>query len=333
MVCPKCGADNFDGAKACVGCGSPIPAIKNEKNEKKLKIIFSVALIAAVIIIAIVPVVNKYKKYNAAVSAYESGDYETAQSSFYEIVSFEDSLDYFRTIRALPGEVTYYYEGEDPVRTSYEYKFDSHGNPTKSTERSEDLLSFSVFEYEYNEFGNITKMTYRNSDGTEELYVNEYDENGSITREMKTVDGVTEYDTSYAVTYDESGYVTHESATDEIEPGYEADYTYENDTLKSVYFIYEDGITETREYTYDQYGFLIEWKSVKSDGTAYSEKYTYDDQGFMIKEEKINSDGTADITETERDKYGNAVKITYKYAGEDTASCKIDSFIFTAVKY
>ena len=132
---------------------------------------------------------------------------------------------------------------------------DSHGQPTKMTQRFDDG-STSNYEIEWYGEGHAKKVTERHkSDYMDDLTIWHYNESGELTKDEATYKtsgygaSTSRYSTTYTYEHDSNGRVV--SRTEKDKNGKTTKYEYEYDSNGNIVKIYKNGkLYNEREYVY-----------------------------------------------------------------------------------
>ena len=230
-------------------------------------------LLAVVMVMAMAACGDENKEaYEAAVAAYNAGDYENASLQLYALGDYKDAASLLATIRAeIPSATVEVKTAEGTVSTNVEYTFQK-GNLVKETITHADGTVTKNY-YKYDENGLCTSETLNQPDGGK-VVINHLYENGIKTRSIRT--NADKSKDTYEYTCDESGKVLSHVLTLADGTVEEATYSYSDVTgwLVSI----QSGNTMT-VYSYDHFNNKTN-EFVNVDGadvseTSYFYNYTY----------------------------------------------------------
>ena len=230
-------------------------------------------VLALMMVMAMVACGDENKEaYEAAVAAYNAGDYENASLQLYALGDYKDAAQLLATIRAeIPSATVEVKTAEGTVSTNVEYTFQK-GNLVKETITLADGTVIKNY-YKYDENGLCTSETLNQADGGK-VVINHLYENGIKVRSIRT--NADKSKDTYEYTCDESGKVLSHVLTLADGTVEEASYTYSDVTgwLASI----QSGNTMT-VYSYDHFNNKTN-EFVNVDGadvseTSYLYNYTY----------------------------------------------------------
>ena len=230
-------------------------------------------LLAVVMVMAMAACGDENKEaYEAAVAAYNAGDYENASLQLYALGDYKDAAQLLGSIKAeKTGVTTTVTTAEGDVTTTTEYVF-KDGNLIKETITLADGTVIKNY-YKYDENGLCTSETLNQADGGK-VVINHLYENGIKVRSIRT--NADKSKDTYEYTCDESGKVLSHVLTLADGTVEEASYTYSDVTgwLASI----QSGNTMT-VYSYDHFNNKTN-EFVNVDGadvseTSYFYNYTY----------------------------------------------------------
>ena len=230
-------------------------------------------LLAVVMVMAMAACGDENKEtYEAAVAAYNAGDYENASLQLYALGDYKDAAQLLGSIKAeKTGVTTTVTTAEGDVTTTTEYVF-KDGNLIKETITLADGTVIKNY-YKYDENGLCTSETLNQADGGK-VVINHLYENGIKVRSIRT--NADKSKDTYEYTCDESGKVLSHVLTLADGTVEEASYTYSDVTgwLASI----QSGNTMT-VYSYDHFNNKTN-EFVNVDGadvseTSYLYNYTY----------------------------------------------------------
>lgn len=254
------------------------------------------------------------------------GDYRDSEEIFSRFSVLEDQLLYTTVIYAdenwqpLPGEeedfdTLYYYNADGTVEVEYSigesgvhvlyFLYDGNGNNT----RTDSCVIY--YDMSYGDFSIITTDLY------------EYDEYGTVVRQVHRSSDEIYWDASWTATYDAEGKIlTRCVAGEDVNPDFNTDYYTYDEKGQLIQVEYAGGWTNTYEYddagnmTYDSFYHLIYEnsrvvKKTYDDGRlwncVYGTAYTFDSTGLLVRNDMGENDISDDLSYTLDENLGGYV--------------------------
>lgn len=228
-------------------------------------------LLAVVMIFAMAACADENKEaYEAAVAAYNAGDYEAASEQLYALGDYKDAAALLASIKAEKGGATIeVVNANGHVIQKAECIF-KNGNLIKETVTDVNGIEVKNY-YKYDDQGLCTSETLNVPDGGK-IVINHFYDGGIKVRSIRT--NVDKSKDTYEYVCDENGKVLSHVLTLSDGTVEEATYTYSDVTglLVSI----QEGTTET-VFSYNQFGDVTN-EYVTVDGADFSEAsyyYTY----------------------------------------------------------
>lgn len=291
---------------------------KQKKARKTVRVLLAILIPVVCIAIGSVILISAIKsvKYNLAVDKFNKGDYKGAYNTFYTILDYKDSKDYYDSISVVKGKtVTTSSKGNTSV-TTVKYLLDTMGRIVKVEETSSNDNK-STREYSYNESGDVIKLvsTFSDSFGNGTSIIEySYDSKGNRTKIFYTYVDVSTHISEFF--YDEKGKVIMEISTYSSGTINKYEYYYDNnDNLTKELHTYIDDkytSTDTTMFFYDEDGNKVKEEATNSDGDTTTREYSFDDNGNIIKDVNTDPHGLKLTWTYSYDEKGNMIKLTYE---------------------
>lgn len=184
-------------------------------------------LLALVMMMAMVACGNENKEtYEAAVAAYNSGDYENASALLYAVGDYKDAASLFASIKAeLTGANVEVVTADGTTSTQVEYIFQK-GNMIKEIITHADGTVIKNY-YKYDDNGLCSSETLNTLDGGK-IVINHFYDKGILVRTIRTNEDKSK--DTYEYTCDETGKILSHVLTLADGTVEEAVYTYSDVT-------------------------------------------------------------------------------------------------------
>lgn len=232
-------------------------------------------LVAIGMILAMAACGDELKKpYEAAVAAYNAGDYAAASEMLQDLGGYLDAAQILDTIKAEKTGVTIEEAGaEGTVTTNVEYTF-KDGNLIKETITHADGTVTKNY-YKYDKNGLCTSETLNQIDGSK-VVINHLYEDGIKVRSIRT--NADKSKDTFVYTCDENGNVTSHMMTLADGTVEEAVYNYDKTTGMLVSIITAD---TSCTFTYNRYGDVYNETHTEGGAEVCTVTYNYSYNYFV----------------------------------------------------
>lgn len=232
-------------------------------------------LLALVMVMAMAACGDENKEpYEAAVAAYNAGDYENAVQMLKALGEYKDAAQLLATIKAEKIGVTVNTTTSEGVDTSsVEYTF-KDGNLIKETLTHADGTVTKNY-YKYNDINLCTSETHNNIDGTKTVINNFYQDGIKFHTIRINPDKSKD---AFEYTCDEQGKVLTHVLTLSDGTVEEAVYNYDSTTGQLISIMTPNS---SNTFAYNQFGDLSNETLTKDGVEVYKATYTYNYNYFV----------------------------------------------------
>ena len=246
---------------------------------------------------------KKADDYATALAKIIDRDYEGAYALFEQLGDYKDSKKYLENFYYMPTFIDF--KLSDRAGT-IDVLYNEYNLPIKEISHREDMDR--VTEFEYDETGTVTKQIVT-IDGETSSYSYVYNDIGEY--ETATYEGSDGSGFAWRYEYNEKGYKITETYVYQGEDLYACIYTYdEDDNIIKMDFKSGDEVINTLDitYTFDENGYITKKVCNYSDGVEEILEYAYDEQGRRIRCVFEAHDDSVTTFNTTYDENGNVVK-------------------------